>query len=130
GVVNAGKTLVTMSAYNNATRRRNGFNQTDVTFTLETGRIRHRILTGIELGRQLTDNFRNTGYFNDSATSIQVPITDTAIGTPVTFRQAATDADNHLKTNIAATYIQDQIDLSRHVQVVAGVRFDHFDLQY
>ncbi len=50
--------------------------------------------------------------------------------TPTTFRQSATDADNHLKTNIAATYLQDQIDLSHHFQVVAGLRFDHFDLQY
>ena len=26
-----------------------------------------------EFGRQLTDNFRNTGYFNNATTSIQVP---------------------------------------------------------
>ena len=76
------------------------------------------------------DNFRNTGYFNNSVTSILVPYSDTVIGVPVTFRQAATDADNHLKTNLAASYIQDQMDLSRHFQVVAGLRFDHFDLQY
>ena len=48
----------------------------------------------------------------------------------MTFRQSATDADNHLKTNVAATYVQDQIELSRYVQVIAGLRFDHFDLQY
>jgi catecholate siderophore receptor len=49
---------------------------------------------------------------------------------PVTFRQSATDADNHLRTNVAATYAQDQIELSRHLQLVAGLRFDRFDLQY
>ena len=59
-----------------------------------------------------------------------MPYSDTVIDTPMTFRQSATDADNHLKTNIAATYVQDQIDLSRRIQVVAGLRFDHFDLQY
>ena len=59
-----------------------------------------------------------------------MPFSDTVIDTPVTFRQSATDADNHLKTNVAATYVQDQIDLSRHFQVIAGLRFDHFDLQY
>jgi len=49
---------------------------------------------------------------------------------PVTFRQSATDADNHLRTNVAAAYAQDQIELSRHLQLVAGLRFDRFDLQY
>jgi len=130
GALTPDQRQVTLSAYNNATRRLNVFNQTDVTYSLEIGAVRHKFLAGAEVGRQLTDNFRNTGYFNNSATSILVPYTDTAISTPVTFRQSATDADNHLKTNVAATYVQDQIDLSRHFQVVAGLRFDHFDLQY
>ena len=130
GAVTADKAQVTLSAYNNATRRRNVFNQTDLTYSLETGPIRHKLLAGAEIGRQLTDNFRNTGYFNNSATSILVPYADTVIDTPMTFRQSATDADNHLKTSIAATYVQDQMELSRRIQVVAGLRFDHFDLQY
>ena len=130
GAVSADKTLVSLSAYNNATRRRNIFNQTDLTFALQTGRIHHRLLTGIEIGRQRTDNFRNTGYFNNSATTLLVPLADTVIDTPTTFRQSATDADNHLKTNIGATYVQDQIELTRRIQVVAGLRFDHFDLKY
>ena len=98
--------------------------------TLDDRPLRHTLLAGAELGRQLTDNFRNTGYFNNTATTLLVPFADTVIDTPATFRQSATDADNHLKTNVAATYVQDQIDLSRHFQLVAGVRFDHFDLQY
>jgi catecholate siderophore receptor len=130
GAVSADQRQVTLSAYNNATRRTNVFNQTDLTYSLEAGPIKHRLLAGAEIGRQLTDNFRNTGYFDNSATSILVPYTDTVIGTPITFRQSTTDADNHLKTNVAATYVQDQMDLSRHIQVVAGLRFDHFDLQY
>ena len=130
GALTPDQRQVTLSAYNNATRRLNVFNQTDVTYSLEIGAVRHKFLAGAEVGRQLTDNFRNTGYFNNSATSILVPYTDTVISTPMTFRQSATDADNHLKTNVAATYVQDQIDLSRHFQVVAGLRFDHFDLQY
>ena len=130
GAVTADKSQVSFSAYNNATRRLNAFNQTDLTFALETGPVRHNLLVGAEVGRQLTDNFRNTGYFNNTATTLLVPLADTVFYTPATFRQSATDADNHLKTNIAATYLQDQIDLSHHFQVVAGVRFDHFDLQY
>jgi catecholate siderophore receptor len=130
GAVSADRTQVALTAYNNATQRLNVFNQTDVTFAARTGRIRHTLLVGAEFGVQLTDNFRNTGFFNNTATSILAPLSNPTISIPVTFRQNATDADNHLKTKIAATYVQDQIELSRYVQVVAGVRFDRFDLQY
>jgi catecholate siderophore receptor len=130
GAVTADQAKVALSAYNNATRRLNIFNQTDVTYSLSTGHIRHTLLGGVEIGRQLTDNFRNTGYFNDTITSILLPLADPRVQAPVTFRPSATDADNHLKVNVAATYAQDQIELSRYVQVVAGLRFDRFDLQY
>lgn len=130
GAVSLDGSQVPFSAYNNATHRRNSFNQTDVTVPFKTGPIRHTLLAGVEIGRQVTNNFRNTGYFNNSATSIFSSYAEPVITTPVTFRQSATDADNHLKTNVGGTYVQDQIDLSRHFQVVAGARFDHFDLRY
>jgi catecholate siderophore receptor len=130
GAVSADQSQVLLTAYNNATNRTNLFNQTDLTYVAKTGAVRHTLLAGVEAGRQLTDNFRNTGFFNNAAPSISVPFSATMITTPVTFRQSATDADNHLITNLAATYAQDQIELSRHVQVVAGLRFDRFDLQY
>ncbi|MEO6193165.1 MAG: TonB-dependent siderophore receptor [Thermoanaerobaculia bacterium] len=130
GAVTADKSQVTLTAYNNATRRQNLFNQTDLTYGLETGAVHHTLLAGAEVGRQLTDNFRNTGYFNDSTTSILAPYGSPTIDTPVTFRQSATDADNHLRTEVSALYAQDQIELSAHLQLVAGLRFDRFDLEY
>jgi catecholate siderophore receptor len=130
GVVSADQAFVALSAYNNATQRRNVFNQTDVTYAVATGSVRHTLLAGAEIGRQLTDNFRNTGFFDGSATSLSVPLASPTIHAPVTFRQSATDADNHLRTNVAAAYVQDQAELSRKVQVLAGVRFDRFDLRY
>jgi len=130
GAVTADKQSVSISAYNNATRRQNLFNQTDVTFEASTGTVRHTVLAGAEVGRQLTDNFRNTGFFNNTATSILAPLSNPEIATPVTFRQNATDADNHIKTNLGATYVQDQVEINRYLQVVTGVRFDYFDLQF
>ena len=70
----------------------NVFNQTDFTYTASTGAIRHTLLAGAEFGRQLTDNFRNTGFFNNTAVSILVPYANPTIATPVTYRQSATDA--------------------------------------
>lgn len=130
GAVTADKTKVALSSYNNATKRQNLFNQTDVTFEVSTGSVKHNILAGAELGRQLTDNFRNTGYFNNTSTSILVPYDNPTISTPITFRQSASDANNHVKTNLAASYVQDQIAISRHFQVVTGLRFDYFDLEF
>jgi catecholate siderophore receptor len=130
GAVTPNKAQVALTAYNNATDRFNFFNQTDATLTAATGRVRHTVLTGAEFGRQVTDNLRNTGYFNNASTSILVPYGNPTISTAVTFRQSATDANNHVMANVAAAYVQDQVELSSHVQALAGVRFDRFDLNY
>jgi catecholate siderophore receptor len=49
---------------------------------------------------------------------------------PVTFRQSATDADNHLQATVAAVYAQDQVELTPHLQLVGGLRLDRFDLDF
>jgi catecholate siderophore receptor len=130
GAVSPSLTTVALSAYNNASNRTNLFNQTDLTAQVMTGRIQHTLLAGAEVGRQFTDNFRQTGFFNGTATAIQVPYEQPTVAVPVTFRQNATDADNHVTTSVAAAYAQDQVELSRHLQVVGGVRVDRFNLQY
>ncbi len=130
GAITTDKNFVSISSYNNATKRNNIFNQTDVTFAVSTGRVHHNFLAGTELGRQLTDNFRNTGFFNNSTTTVLAPLSNPVINTPITYRQNATDADNHIRTNLGATYVQDQIEINRYLQVVTGVRFDYFDLQF
>jgi catecholate siderophore receptor len=130
GAVNATRTLVALSAYNNATRRRNLFSETDVNYSVSTGNIKHNLLFGSELGRQPSDNFRNTGYFNNVSTSIQVPYGNPLTTVPVTFRQSATDADNHVIASVGAAFVQDQVQLSHRVQLLAGLRFDYFDLQF
>jgi catecholate siderophore receptor len=122
--------FVALTAYNNATDRTNVFNQTDLTYQTTTGVLRHTLLSGIEVGRQLTNNFRNTGFFNNTAASINVPFDNPTVSTPVTFRQNATDADNHVRTNVAAAFVQDQVEVSRYLQLLGGIRFDRFDLEY
>jgi catecholate siderophore receptor len=85
---------------------------------------------GTEFGRQRSDNFRNTAYFNGVATSITVPFGSPRNTVPVAFRQSASDADNFAINRVAAVYIQDQVELSRYLQVVAGVRYDSFDIDF
>ena len=44
-----------LSAYNNATKRLNIFNQTDLSYVVFTGRIRHTLLAGVEAAAPPTD---------------------------------------------------------------------------
>ena len=125
GAVNATETLVNLSGYNNPTGRRNLYNQTDVTGVVSTGRFRHTILMGGEFGRQRTANFRNTAYFNGTATSIQAVFASPNVNSFPVFRQSGTDADNLVTNRVSAAFVQDQIELTRQVQVVAGARYDH-----
>jgi catecholate siderophore receptor len=131
--VNAAGTQVAINAYNNATQRKNFFNQTDLTYSLHTGSIKHTLLAGMEFGRQETDNFRNTGYFTDvskNATSVNVPLANPRYNGAVTFKQNATDADNHGVADTAAGYVQDQIQLTRQLQAIVGLRFDSFSVNF
>lgn len=130
GAANAALTLVSISGYNNHTGRRNLFNQTDLSGVWQTGRFRHTILVGTEFGRQRTANFRNTAYFNGSATAVNVPFQAPNVTLSPAFRQASADADNGATNRVAATFIQDQVELTRHIQLVAGLRFDYFDTKF
>jgi catecholate siderophore receptor len=132
GPVDTSGSLVSLLGYNNATERRSLFNQTDVTGTLATGAVRHTLLAGAELSRQRTDNVRNTGYFNGSATATTtpVPFASPTSRVNVEFRQSATDADNHVRADVGAVYAQDQIALSPQWQAIAGARVDAFTVRF
>jgi catecholate siderophore receptor len=130
GPVDPATGLVQISAYNHQQLRENFFNQTDLTFSAETGSVGHEFLVGLEVGEQTTSNFRNTGYFNDSDAPLFVPASDPTVNVPVTFRQSATDANNYGRAKIAAIYFQDQIQLTQKWLAVMGLRYDSFDMDF
>lgn len=121
---------VSIAAYNNATKRENIFTQTDVLFKLSTWGVAHEFMTGVEYGRQISDNFRNTGYFNNTSTSTSVSFLSPVTLTPVTYRQSATDADNHGVVEAVGIYAQDQITIIPQVKAVLGIRYDNFDATF
>jgi catecholate siderophore receptor len=128
-----GVPTLNVAAYNNATQRTNLFNQTDLTFSVNTGGIKHKLATGLEFGRQVTDNFRNTGYFTGvgpGATAFAVPLANPVFNGPITFRQSGTDADNHGTATVASVYLQDQLEFSRQWQAIVGLRYDRFNVDF
>ena len=123
-----------LQAYQNDSPRKNLFNQTDVVWNAEFGGMRHTVLVGAELGRQKTSNLRLTGHFNavtGPTTLAGNPFADpTRRGLPIFFTTTGNDANNRVKATVAAAYVQDQIEITSQVQLIAGLRFDSFDVDF
>ncbi|HVM23752.1 MAG TPA: TonB-dependent siderophore receptor [Sphingomicrobium sp.] len=122
---------VRLSAYSDATTRRNLFSQTDLIWDAQLGGISQTLLFGFELGRQSGNNHRHTGVFAASGTSptfLDVPITQATVNVPIV-RFATKVADNDIKATVAAIYVQDQIRPADWLEIVAGLRFDRLRME-
>jgi len=119
---------INLGAYNQITERESIFNQTDFTAKIDQGNgIRHTLLAGLEFGYQETDNQRDRASgdyavparpFNDPVSSF-VPAWGSNLG-----------VINHSELSLAGVYVQDQLALGRYVDLIGGIRFDRFDLEY
>lgn len=132
GAVNATTSRVTLTAYNNHQWRKNLFNQTDLTMLVQQGDISHQLLAGMELGQQNTDYLRQTGLFAGQTSSISVPLAQADAALPVNYVLGGSnsDRDGRSKATVAALYLQDQISFGPQWQLVAGLRYDAFRLDY
>jgi catecholate siderophore receptor len=118
---------VQFGAYRDETERENLINQTDVLYTLKLGSVEHKLLAGMELGKQDTDNKRTTppggeniaGTFNASNPTFNGPLVLSN-----TSRNRKSEAD------ITAFYVQDQIVLSPQWEVIVGLRHDKFEVDH
>ncbi len=131
GAVLPNQTLVTLNAYRNDTPRENFFNQNDWVWKTNTGPVLHTLAFGTELGRQTGSSLRNSGQFplNGGASWVGVnPFNPTYFG-PVTFNHIATDANSSYRLKVESAYLQDQIEITRWLQLVLGARYDIFDLE-
>lgn len=118
---------VQFGAYRDETERENLINQTDLLYTLRTGSIEHKLLAGMELGKQDTDNRRITpaggenmgGSFDASNPTFPGPLAFTQFT-----RNRTSEAD------IVAFYLQDQIVFSPQWQAIVGLRHDKFEVDH
>jgi len=127
GAVNPATQRVALSAYNSAIKRENAFNQTDWTYRTNTGPVLHTIVFGTEVGRQTTGSLRNSGAFVIPGSN-SVPASNPTSFAPINFFHAADDPNSLATLNLASAYVQDQMEITRYFQVIAGARFDRFDL--
>lgn len=118
---------VAIAAYNVDTDRQNLINQTDLTFGWDTGFIKHESVVGVELGRQRTSNFRQTGTLIGGST---VPLSNPTTNVPIVFAQNGTDADNYVQNDTYAAYFQDQMKFNDQWSAIAGLRYDRFNTDF
>jgi len=123
--------MVTLGAYNDTTERENFFNQTDLLLTFDTWRFNHKVVTGVEVGRQVTDQVRLRGHFNGVSTTEVVSASFPNTATPVIFfNRGLQDSNNHVSNSLVSVFIQDQIEILPQLQAILGVRYNRFEVDF
>ena len=130
GSVDPTGTQVSISGYNNRGDRTNLLSQTDLTWRATTGSVRHTLLAGVEVGRQVSRNIRSTAFFDGTEPSVTATLDRPTISRPVTFRPGETDANNRVRVHTGAAFLQDQVTLTPQLQLIGGVRIERFDLTF
>jgi catecholate siderophore receptor len=132
----AGGPTVGIEAYRDPTRRKSQIAQANLEWRIATGGIDHIILVGGEYTRQDTTNERINGFFNPLVLSaanrrVSVPLADPIVIPPVTFVRGAAGNSNRAVTTAlrqVSFYAQDQLGLGAKLDLIAGIRYDRFDL--
>jgi len=118
---------VSLDGYLDTTQRQNFIVQTNLIGEFNTGFLAHTLLVGSEYGNQQTDNDRRDVLFassNDDQVTFLFsdPLSIPTFSFPVFNRNRNSDAE------FLSFYIQDQIDIGEYFKLVAGVRYDRFDI--
>lgn len=118
---------VSLDGYQDTTDRQNFIAQTNAIANFNTGFIGHTLLVGAEYGDQDTGNARRDPVFADSNDDqitflFSDPLAIPAVSFPVFNRDRASNVE------FVSAYAQDQVDIGDHLKLIAGVRYDRFDI--
>jgi catecholate siderophore receptor len=123
-------TTVDLNGYLDAMKRENWIAQGNLVWQGKTGGIGHTLLAGFEATRQDTVNARANALFatgpGTTASRITVPLARKLTLPAVSLSALVRNRDS--KLTVLAGYIQDQIEIGNVVQLLAGLRFESFDL--
>ncbi|WP_265587090.1 TonB-dependent receptor [Sphingomicrobium arenosum] len=128
---------VKVSAYQDATRRQNFLWQNDLTAEFSTGMIAHRLLVGADLAIQDTEAGRLRGFFDTLDAEDKSPngretfvaLADPFVVPPLTFRGGSGERSSETDVEAIGVYVQDQIEIGEHVELIAGLRHDWVDIR-
>ncbi|MCB2073879.1 MAG: TonB-dependent siderophore receptor [Novosphingobium sp.] len=123
-------TSIDLNGYRDTTKRENWILQGNLVWQGSTGAIGHTLLAGFEAMRQDTRNARNNAEFDTAGGPVgrvSVPLARRLALPPVSLTPLVRDRDSELTAFSA--YLQDQIAIGDMLQLIAGVRFESFDLE-
>ena len=113
---------VTLDAYSDPTKRKNLIGQANLIWDIETGALEHKLLFGVEYGDQKTRNRRFNRTFSPGTTfNLNTPVYPT-----VTFTTPSRDTVSDVE--FFSAYVQNQIGIGEHFDIVVGLRYDHFEI--
>lgn len=121
-----------VEAYRDPTHRTSFFTQTNLVWRGQTGGIGHVVLAGVEFGDQNTANQRINGFFDSGVPTTNagrrtvIALSDRPVFPPITFRAGSGNRSIDARGQLFSAYVQDQISLGDHFELVGGVRFDSF----
>lgn len=125
GAVNPARTTVALSGYRSSTSRENWIGQVNLVWKGETGPLAHTLLAGIEAADQATLASRDDLRFGGSA-SVTVPL---ALRITVPASTYVPTSASRTGVRGLSAYLQDQIEIGEHVELLIGARFDDFRIE-
>ncbi|KAF1311574.1 TonB-dependent receptor [Pseudomonas sp. SG-MS2] len=127
---NASNNAVTRQRWQQDLNTRNLFNNLEAEGDFATWGVEHKLLLGLEFGNQRRDP---TLYTAAAASAGGRPVPGLDLNNPNRALQhtgpMVLSSNNHTVVDSRGLYLQDQIRLNDQWQVLAGVRFDQFEVK-
>lgn len=122
GSVNEAARTVSLNRSNVRRDEHGWFNQTELTHEFTAGDTSHKLLYGVELGRQVKDQFFATrnGIATVDLFNPVLPVLPLLVTVPP-------QTNNRGTFNTLGLYAQDLVSLGEHVKALVGIRWDRFE---
>jgi catecholate siderophore receptor len=132
--------VVTLDGYVDTTKRENTILSGNLVGELETGGLKHTLLAGVEFIATKSNQDRWNTFWDTTQDDKEVFTISgnlgvlggsgiNALGNVATnrFDQDIND-DTRVSIDVTSLYLQDEIELTDHFRLVAGLRYDSFDI--
>ncbi len=127
--INAATNRVTRQRWQQDLQTRNVFNNLEAEGTVDTFGFEHRLLTGVEIGSQRRNpklyTAATTGPGRQTVPTLDIYNPDRNQSHTGTM---SLSSNNHTEVESRAIYVQDQLRLSEQWQLLAGLRYDRFEV--
>lgn len=98
-------------------------NQTELTWKLETGAVKHTVLTGLELAKEKLDR---VSYTFAGTTTDTTPLLNPDVYSQLSYTKTP-NQNNVSEAETIALYVQDQMEFSPEWKALVGLRFERYD---